>query len=313
MDIEQIFSELQEVKREIFRGKVRNFQIAEHLSPFKGSGYELHSINEWQLGEPIQNIDWNLSLRTWPKKVYKVDRIEAKNAPVILVTDVSASLFVEIEEAKSRFKLLLHLVAALSFAANYFHDPVGVLAVDKGLEFYLRPKLGSGQIFYATQLLLGKAAEAGHKPMPRGGQSESKLGLVFAMEWLLGRLRTQCSIVLLSDFAEFISGESQLDFSLLSALSALHRWNVIAIFLDDHQEFDWKGGQGVVRVRNVETGLTENVRTNQAQLIREQFTKDRQQLRGQLEQAGIDSVIINFGEHFNQLSQFLSVRRKLRR
>lgn len=313
MEINQVFSELKEVKQEIFRGKVKNFRIAEHTSPFKGSGYELHSINEWRLGEPMQNIDWNLSMRTWPKKVYKVDRIEAKNAPVILITDVSASLFVEIEEAASRFKLLLHLVGALGFAANYFHDPLGVLAVDKEMEFYLRPKLGRGQIFYASQLLLEKAMETGRKLTRKEGRSENKPGLIFALEWLFGRLRTQCSIVLLSDFAEFISGESQLDFSLLSALSALHRWNVLAVFLDDQREFDWKYRQGVVQVRDAETGWTENVRTNRARLIREQFTKDRQQLQAQLEQAGVDSTVISFGEHFNQLSQFLSRRRKFRR
>lgn len=310
MEVEQIFSELEEVKQEIFRGKVKNFQVAEHPSRFKGSGFEIHTVNKWQLGEPMANIDWNLSLRTWPKEIYKIDRMETKNAPTVLVADISPSIFVAIDRQASRFRLLLHLIGALGFAANYLHDPVGVLAVSREIEFYLRPRLGQGQILYAAKLLIEKSFQVptssglSHKP--------ERSGLNSALEMFLGTLRRQCSVAVLSDFSGEINGESEIDFKVVEVLSSLHNWNIIAIFLDDPQEFSWRYGQGVVRVKDIETGRTEKVKANQAKQIREAFGKKREELRHRLDQAGVDSTVLSFGDHFNQLAQFLSERQTAR-
>ncbi len=309
MEISEIFGELEEIKQEIFRGKVKNFQIAEHPSRFKGAGFEIHTTNKWQLGEPMSNIDWNLSLRTWPKEIYKIDRVETRNAPAILVADISPSIFVEIDQQTSRFKLLLHLVGALGLAANYFHDPVGVLAVSQEIEFYLwPPKLGQGQILYAMQLLLEKAEELKKEKRFYGASG----GLNKALEMLFGTLRRQCSVVVLSDFNHEINGELEVDFKVLESLSSLHQWNIIAIFLDDPQEFAWRYGQGVVKIKNIETGQVEKVKASQANKIREVFDEKREELRQKLTKAGVDSTVLSFGDHFNQLSQFLSERHSTR-
>ncbi len=317
MQVEQILSELEEVKQEIFRRKVKNFQIAEHPSRFKGSGFEIHTTNQWRLGEPMTNIDWNLSLRTWPKEIYKTDRVETKNAPTILVADISPSVFVEIDRQANRFKLLLHLVGALGLAANYFHDPVGILAFSEGVEFYLRPKPGRGQIFYGAGLLLEKAEEfdcfvrLGHRFKDRypsaGGRQGG--GINSALEMLAGTLRRrQCSIVLLSDFTDAINGESEIDFKIIETLSSVHNWNVVAIFLDDPLEFDWKNSWGIVSVRNSETGRIERIKASQARQIKEKFCQEREVLRRRFGQVGVDSTVLSFGDHFNQLAQFLSQR-----
>lgn len=310
MEVGQIFSELEEIKQEIFRRKVKNFQIAEHPSRFRGSGYEIHSINPWRLGEPMANVDWNLSLRTWPKKLYKTDRIETKNAPAILMADISPSVFVEVKETASRFKLLLHLVGALGFAANYFHDPVGVLAVAREIEFFLRPKLGRGQITYAVQLLLEKAKEF-EALKRKDGPLPQKSGINSALEMLLSRLRRQCSIVLLSDFTDVVNGELKFDFNAMEALSSLHNRNVIAVFLDDPQEFLWKHGWGVVNVKNIETGRMDRVKAEQAWQIRRTFCEKREVLRLKFSGIGVDSIILSFGDHLFQLSQFLSERKTI--
>lgn len=307
MEVEQLFGELEDVKQEIFRRKVKNFQIAEHPSPFKGSGYEIQTINKWKLGEPMTNIDWNLSLRTWPKEIFKIDRIETKNAPAVLVADISPSVFVEIDPLFSRFRLLLHLVGGLGFAANYFHDPVGVVAVSDDIQFYLRPKLGNGQLFYAMRLLLEKASEFEkiryrHKPVFK------KSGINSALEMLSGTLRRQCSIVLISDFTDTIHQEPEIDFKMIEILQSTHNWNVMAIFLDDPLEFFWKHSRGIVTVKNVETGRTEQVKAKKAFQIREKFQQERESLRRKLDDVGVDSVVLSFGDHFNQLAQFLSER-----
>lgn len=309
MAVKEIFSELQEVKQEIFRRKVKNFRIAEHHSPFKGSGYEMHSVSKWNLGDPMNNIDWNLSLRTWPKAVYILNKVETKNAPTVLIADISPSTFAGVENGNGKFRLLLHLVGALGFASNHFHDPVGVLAFSKEIEFYLRPKLGSGQIFYACQLLLEKAGEIEKNiaDIPEKLSEKSRLNL--ALELVLLRFRSQGSIVILSDFTDVLNGDLKLDFETIEVLSSLHNWNVIAIFLDDPNEFNWLHKEGTVTVKDIETGKIEKVKARHAFEIREAFVRKREGLRKSLEQAGVDSAVLSFGDHFNQLSQFLSERR----
>src|SRR3989344_8935177 len=309
MEVENVFGELEEVKQEIFRGKVTNFQIAEHPSRFKGAGFEIHTTNRWRPGEPLSNVDWNLALRAWPKEIYKIDRIETRNAPVIIMADVSSSIFVEIDRSVSRFRLLLHLLGGLGFTANYFHDPVGVVAVSGGVEFYLRPRLGQGQILFAAKLLL-EQSEKFEKEKERAATKKS--GLNSALEMLLSALRRQCSIVILSDFNSEINGELEIDFKMVETLSALHHWNVLAIFLDDPLEFAWRSGSGVVKVKNVETGQIEKVKASRAEQIRQDFTEKREILRQRLAKAGVDSTVLSFGDHFNQLSQFLSERRATR-
>ncbi len=274
IEVEGVLSELIKIKEEVFRRKVKNFPIAEHASRFKGAGYEMHSINAWRLGEPLFNIDWSLSMRTWPKIIYKVDRIETKNAPAIILTDLSRSMFVRFDDKNSKFRLMLHLVGALGLAANYFHDPAGILGFSNEIEFYLRPKLGQGQIFLAIKLLIEKEKELSelkNKPMSLDG----KAGLNLTLAWLVARLKRQCSIIILSDFTDVISGKARIDFNLIGALSAKHNWNVVAIFLDEPREFSWEYNPGMVLVRDAETGTFETIKGKNVKNIRQEFIEKR--------------------------------------
>ncbi|MBI2063075.1 MAG: hypothetical protein HYT61_02430 [Candidatus Yanofskybacteria bacterium] len=310
MEIEKLFSELMKIKQEIFRRKVKNLLMAEHASPFKGAGYEMHSINAWRPGEPMLNIDWSLSMRTWPKIVYKVDRIETKNAPAIILADLSPSVFVGFNEENSKFKLMLHLVGALGLAANYFHDPAGIVAFSSKIEFYLRPKLGQGEIFLAMKMLLEKESEFADAKS-KNGPSTYQSGINPILTWLVARFKRQCSIIILSDFTDEVGGRFEIDFKLLEALSAKHNWNVIAIFLDEPNEFSWQNSSGTVLVKDAETGAFEKIKSKNAVNIRRGFVEKREEFRRKLKKSGVDSTILNFGNHFNELAQFLLQRKQI--
>jgi len=236
--------------------------------------------------------------------------VETKNAPAILVVDISPSIFVEVEPQLGRFKLLLHLIGALGLAANYFHDPVGVLAVSENIDFYLSPKLGQGQLFHALSLMVKKGEELKKAQQPKNTYRQDLLkgGVNAALEMLSGILRRQCSIVLLSDFTDAINGEREIDFKIIETLSSVHNWNVLAIFLDDPLEFDWQYRWGVVKVRNSETGQLIDIKVARAVAVRKRFCAEREGLRHKFAQAGVDSTVLSFGDHFNQLAQFLSER-----
>ena len=228
------------------------------------------------------------------------------------MADISPSVFVEIDQVANKFRLLLHLAGALEFAANYFHDPVGILCVSDDIEFYLPPKFGSGQIFYAIKLIVEKAKEFETlKEKNRFVRRKSNLNA--ALEFLAARLKRQCSVVILSDFIDVISGESEINHQMLEFLSAKHSWNVIAVFLDDPNELSWRGSKGLVLVRNIETGVTHTIKAEQAVNIRRAFLDKTDELRKTLTKSGVDSVVLNFGDHFNNLAQFLSQRRQIHR
>ncbi|MBI2669931.1 MAG: hypothetical protein HYX20_02220 [Candidatus Yanofskybacteria bacterium] len=312
MEIREIFEELIQIKQETYRGKARNIQIGEHKSPLQGAGYDLLDITKWRHGDSVDNIDWQLSLLSWPKKIYKLEHPEFKSTPVILVVDISPSIFVEIDQKANKFRLLLHLIGALGFAANYFHDPVGILCVSDGIEFYLPPKFGSGQIFYAVKLAVEKAEEFEIlKKKNKFGRRRSNLSA--ALELLAARLKRHCSIVILSDFIDVTSGQSEINYQMLEFLSAKHNWNVIAVFLDDPNEFLWQRGRGTVAVRDAETGVIQKIKADRAADVRRTFLKKTEELREKLGRSGVDSVVLNFSDHFNNLAQFLSQRKSVRR
>ncbi|MBI4160360.1 MAG: hypothetical protein HY506_00435 [Candidatus Yanofskybacteria bacterium] len=311
MDIGEILREQQRITEELFKGKARNFLIGEHRSPFKGSGYEIHGIAEWQHGDPIEDINLPLSLPTWPKKIFVTRKIKTKIAPVILIADLSPSILVGIDEIANKFHLEISLLLTLGLAAIFYHDPVGMLCFSDRIEFYLRPKFGLSRLLYAMEQMLKKSKEREDellggktKLLNRGAILNSALG------FLAATLKSQCSIVILSDFADAINGKTAIDLEMFRILSAKHSRNVIAVFLDDPKEFSWGRARGRVPVMDVESGVIEEVRANRADKVRQEFCDKREELRKDLEGAGVDSAVISYGDHLNQLSQFLAQRKK---
>src|SRR3989344_4035653 len=311
MKAQEIFSELVAITKPAHRGKVWNFRVGEHKSRRIGSGYDIHNIREWQQGDPLIHIDLESSLPTWPKKIYILETIEPKYAPVILVADISPSIFVQVDELKGKFKLMLQCLGAIGLGANRLCDPVGILGFSDQIKFYLSPKFGSGWLHYAYQLLFVEA-EKFEKSKWQRKIVPTMTGLNTAIQFLVGRLRRkQCSIVLFSDFADIICGRTELEPKTLKILSALHNWNVIAVMLDDPLEFAWEQKAGVVTVQDAETGKVEEVRASAAGQIRQEFIERRETLRQQLEKVGVDSVVLSYGDHFQKLAQFLSERREV--
>src|SRR3989344_6005619 len=117
VEAESIFEELQKIQQEIFRKKTINLAIGEHRSNLKGVGLDIHDINKWRKGDPLDSIDWTLTLPNWPRNILKIEKPETKKTPSILVVDISPSIFVEIDKTANKFRLLLHLIGALGFAA----------------------------------------------------------------------------------------------------------------------------------------------------------------------------------------------------
>ncbi len=314
MELQDIYSRLAVIREEVFRGKIKSFCFGEHKSQADGPGMDFKEISEWSPQGSIRDIDWDLSLASWPQKAYKVETIEPRNAPLILAVDVTPSILLQISEETNKSKLLLELIGMFGFDSEHFKDPMGICCFSDKVEAYFRPKVGRANIFNSVRLIFDKVKELEAVLNDRNyRRTVSRTDINEALYFISARMRRQCSVVILSDFPDFINGEYELDLRSLESLAARCNWNVMAIFLDDPEEFNWKRSGGIVTVENIESGKRAVIKSGRAKNIRSGFVARRENLRQELQDHGVSSTVLSYGDHFNGLAQFLSERKSRHR
>lgn len=312
MELQEIHSKLAMIREQIFRGKIKSFCFGEHPSRASGPGMDFKEISEWNPNEPLRRIDWGLSLASWPEKAYKVETVEPRNAPLILAVDVTPSILLQIRDETNKSRLLLELIGMLGFDAEHFKDPLGICCFSDKVDGYFRPKVGRANVFNSVKLIFDKVKE-----LEKILDSKSSRGITTrtnvneAIYFISARVRRQCSVVILSDFSDVINGEYELDFQSIELLAARYNWNVLVIFLDDPQEFNWKRNGGIVTVKNIESGKRVAIKSWRTSKIKSEFVTRRESFKQKLQERGISSVVLSYGSHFNDLVQFLSQRKSV--
>ena len=302
MEVAEVFARFRELKHGI-RGKKKSVNVGfgEHRSAFKGSGYDIIGVEQWQEGQPLKDIAWRLSLRTYPHKIYKIERMEPKEMRTILVVDLSYSMLFKILHDADKALLLLDLIGGIGLTRAHLRDPVGLVGFSDRIELYVRPKLGSTQVFYIAKLIFEKVQLEREYPTKRKADVSIPLNL------LANRLRLRHSLVLISDLVDLINERDAIDFRLLGRLASKH--DMIVLMLDDPEEFIVKSRLGYVRTANMETGEEIVFSARRAAAIRQQIEESRTSLMADLKRrAGIDSVVLTPGSHFEELTKFLMAR-----
>ena len=148
VDVEEVFARFRAIKQAIRTPKRSNsFWFGEHRSAFQGSGFDIAGVDEWRPGQPLKDVAWRLSLRTYPDRLYKIERMEQKQIPTLLVVDLSHSTLFEISRDSNKALLLLDVIGAIGLTRAGLHDPVGLLAFSDRIELFVKPKLGTAQVF----------------------------------------------------------------------------------------------------------------------------------------------------------------------
>lgn len=302
MEVEEVFTRFREIKHGIkTKRKSTSIWFGEHRSVFKGSGYDIVGIDQWRDGQPLKDIAWSLSLRTYPHKIYKIERMEPKEMRTILAVDLSSSTLFRILRDHNKALLLMELIGGIGLTRAHLRDPVGLIGFSDRVELYLRPKLGSLYVFYMAQLMFEKVRFERDYPTKR----KADFGVLLSV--LANRLRIRHSIVLMSDFVDLINDLEALNFGLLGRLAAKH--DMMVLMLDDPEEFVVRSKLGYIRTSNMETGEQVVIAARKAGAIRRNIEESREALRAALKQrSGIDSVVLTPGNHFEQLSKFLLAR-----
>ncbi|MDA3874776.1 MAG: DUF58 domain-containing protein [Kiritimatiellae bacterium] len=291
------------ISKELLR-KIRGIEIrTRHLvtdvlagqyhSAFKGAGMEFEEVREYQPGDDIRSIDWNVTARTGHPFI-KTFR-EERELTVLLVVDMSASLrFGSGSQLKQ--EIAAEIAALLALAAIRNQDNVALLLHTDQVERYIPAGKGSRHVLRVVREILG------FDPASTG--TDLRPALTF-----LNRVTHRKSVV-------FLIGDGQLEASSLEAARlTARRHDVISIRLEDPRESDWRP-VGLIDWLDPETGEYALVDTSSPRVrkaLQEQhrlWTAEQDQT---LRRGGIDSVSISTSEAYERtLAHFFRIRAKRR-
>jgi len=167
------------------RRMVNDVLAGEYHSVFKGQGVEFEEVREYQAGDEIRTIDWNVTARMG-KPFVKRYREERELTVMLLVDASSSGLFGTAEKLKG--ELAVELSAILAFSAIKNNDRVGLILFTDTVEIFIPPKKGKKHVLRLIRELLMME--------PKGGATDIKAALDF-----MGKILSRKSVVfLISDF-----------------------------------------------------------------------------------------------------------------
>ena len=302
MEVEEVYARFRDIKHGIrARKRSTSIHFGEHKSGFKGAGYDIVGVDQWRPGQPLKDVAWSLSLRTYPEKLYRIERMEPKELRTLVVCDLSYSTLFQVSQESNKALLMLDLLGNVGLTRANLRDPVGLLGFSDRIELYMRPKLGTSQVFHMAYQIFEKLK------LEREFPSRRPAHLKVAIDFMLARLKMRHSIVVLTDLVDLVNDHDAIDFKQLSTLAAKH--DMIVLILDDPEEFRVKSRLGYIRISDMETRKQTVISARKAGAIRRRIEESRESLQYKLKyQAGVDSVVLTPENHIEELPKFLISR-----
>ena len=272
------------------KGLSKHLFSGEYSSAFKGRGMSFSEVRDYNYGDDVRNIDWNVTARTGDTSVKVFE--EERELTVMLLIDVSASsLFGTRLQFKS--EVLTEIAAVIAFSAASNNDKVGAILFSDKIEKYIPPKKGKKTILHIIRELLQ------HETTSAGTD------LAGALRYLNNIQKKRTIAFVLSDF---ISP----DFSLPLQLVA-RRHDLVGIHIYDQLE-QALPDVGLLRVRDAETGQIRIIDTSSSTL-RDQHSQWFEQHQADSKElfvrSGSDLLSIATGEDYiKTLLGFFKNRKK---
>lgn len=274
------------------RHLVTDIFSGEYTSVFKGRGVEFSEVREYQTGDDVRAIDWNVTARRGVPYVKKF--VEERELTVILAVDGSASTRFGTQGQLKRERAA-EIAAVLGLAAIRNNDRAGALLFAAGIERYVPPRKGKSHVLRLVRDILT------FDPPARGTD------LAGAIKFLARVLHRRSVIFILSDFLDTGYGRA------LGALAARH--DVVALVLSDRRDRVLPD-VGLIEVVEPESGRRRWLDTGSSR-VREAYAEAAAQTaeeRGQLfRHAGIDVVDVDtLADYVEPLRRFFEHRERRR-
>lgn len=213
------------------RGLSNNIFAGQYHSAFKGRGMAFSEVREYQFGDDVRDIDWNVTAR-FHKPFVKVYE-EERELTVMLLIDVSGSLdFGTVKQLKK--DMVTEIAATLAFSAIQNNDKIGVIFFSDKIEKFIPPKKGRKHILYIIRELIDF--------QPESKRTDIKL----AIEYLTNVIKKRCTAFILSDFIDRMNFKNALTI-------ANRKHDIVAIQVYDRRVEELPS-IGLMKVKDAETG-----------------------------------------------------------
>ncbi|MEY2577113.1 MAG: hypothetical protein QOF80_2600 [Verrucomicrobiota bacterium] len=259
------------------KGLVQTMFAGDYHSVFKGRGMNFEDVREYQPGDEIRAIDWNVTARLGTAFVKKFT--EERELTVVLVVDVSASgNFGSVSQSKR--ELAAEVACVLAFSAIRNNDKVGLLLFSDRVELFIPPKKGrSHTLRIIREILFFEPAGRGTAP-------------ALALDYLNNVVTRRAVVFFISDFQTS-------DFSRELSVSG-RRHDFIALHIQDQRE-EALPNVGIITLEDAETGeqieINTGDRTTRARFSAQAETR-RAELNRTLRRSNIDAISLRTGENY---------------
>ena len=262
----------------------------EYHSAFKGRGMSFSEVRNYQYGDDVRNIDWNVTARTGDPHIKIFE--EERELTVMLLIDVSqSSYFGTVNQMKN--EILTEICAVLAFSAINNNDKVGVLFFSDDIEKFIPPKKGKQHILRIIRELINFE--------PSGKSTD----ISKALEYFNNVIKKRSICFLLSDF---LAGDYENALRIVA-----RRHDIVGIHMIDPREVELPN-VGLIRAVDSESGITHWVDTSMP-AVREEyaasFEKNYNYFKTTFLKSGADTISIYTNESYvNALLKFFKKRSK---
>lgn len=286
--------EVSELLKKVRALEIKSRRLTNHLftgeyhTAFRGQGMAFKEVREYQAGDDVRFIDWNVSARMG--HTYSKMFEEERELSVYLLIDVSASsLFGTFKQSKR--DLITEMAAVIAFSAISNNDKTGLIFFSDKVEKYIPAKKGKEHVLYMLREMLM------HKP------HSSHTDITKAIGYLNSVTRHKSIIFILSDFAD--AGYEH------TLKVAAKRHDIIGIQVHDKHDIVLPG-TGLLQVQDSETGATMLLNTKNSLTQREynrQYEKIQEDARQNFRLAGADLIQLATGvDYVKALQEFFMKR-----
>ncbi|MBQ3781238.1 MAG: DUF58 domain-containing protein [Bacteroidaceae bacterium] len=230
METEELLKKVRRIEIKT-RGLSSNIFAGEYHSAFKGRGMAFSEVREYQYGDDVRDIDWNVTAR-FDKPYVKVFE-EERELTVILMVDVSGSLDFG-TAGQTKRQIVTEIAATLAFSAIQNNDKIGVIFFSDHIEKFIPPKKGRKHILFIIRELLDF--------QPQSRRTDIGDAIVF----MTNAIKKRCTVFLISDF--FDAKEYTQQLTIMS-----RRHDVCALQIYDQRMLELPD-IGLMKVCDAETG-----------------------------------------------------------
>ncbi len=259
------------------RGLTQNIFAGQYHTAFKGRGMMFSEVREYQFGDDIRNIDWNVTARH--NHTYVKVFEEERELTVMLMIDVSGSRNFG-SSFKTKKNIISEIAAILSFSAIQNNDKIGVIFFSDKIEKFIPPQKGKTHILHIIRELVGLEPE------------NKKTDISQALRYMTNVIKKRSTVFVISDFMDNDYEKS------LTIANRKH--DVVTLHIYDKREKELPN-VGLIKMVDAETNSEMWVDTSDAQVRNDYarlWNENVDAMRKIFSKSGVDSISISTDEDY---------------